>query len=186
MKIRFVIPEKIRFGPFRPPKPQLRGIPDIIATILSIPAAIYLVKHANPGDASTSALVYGICLVMLYAVSAAYHTPNWTWKSRRWLRRMDHSTIYIHIAGCYTPFCLLLLERNTGRALLWVIWGCAVLGMFKSFFWPRAPRQVNTAIYLLLGWLVVPYSQDLYRNGGGLFLTLVAAGGLLYTVGAIV
>jgi hemolysin III len=102
-------------------KPALRGVPDVIATVIAVPAAALLIAYALPGLARVSAVIYGIGLVLLFATSATYHTPMWPMPVRRVLRRLDHSAIYVLIAGCYTPPCLLILpapKRGYNNRLL--------------------------------------------------------------------
>jgi hemolysin III len=166
-------------------KPRWRGIPDVIALFGFVPAAIVLVTQAAPGVSTIAALVYASSLVALFAVSAAYHTPRWPMHVRMFWRRLDHSTIYVLIAGCYTPVCLLILPETQGSLLLAVVWGLTVLGFLKSFFWPTSPRALNTMVYVAMGWLVVPELAHL-RAGFGDDLILLAIGGALYTIGAVV
>lgn len=167
-------------------KPALRGVPDVIATILAVPAAALLIAFATPGVARIAALVYGVGLVLLFATSATYHTPTWPIAVRRVLRRIDHSAIYVLIAASYTPFCLLVLPSPWGGALLAFVWIAAGLGLLKSFVWHGAPRWLNTAVYILIGWSVVPFAPALLEGLGWLGTGFIGSGGVLYTVGAVI
>jgi hemolysin III len=167
-------------------KPALRGVPDVIATLLAVPAAALLIAFAVPGLARASAVVYGIGLVLLFATSATYHTPMWPMAVRLVLRRLDHSAIYVLIAGSYTPVCLLILPPPSGGALLTFVWVAAGLGILKSFAWPQAPRWLNTAVYILLGWAVVPFAPAMLNGLGWLSAALIVVGGAFYTVGAVI
>lgn len=167
-------------------KPSLRGVPDVIATIIAVPAAALLMVFAQPGLATLSAVIYTICLVTLFATSATYHTPMWPVGIRKWWRALDHSAIYLFIAGSYTPACLLMLESGTGHTILTIIWSIAALGLAKSFLWPRAPRVLSTVVYLAMGWLIVPFLPAIYIAGGATVLVLWAIGGLSYSIGAII
>ena len=167
-------------------KPRLRGIPDVIAVAIFVPAAAWLMAHARPGLPTVSATVYSISLVLLFGVSATYHAPMWPMRIRRFWRKLDHSAIYILIAGSYTPICLLLLGPATGRTILWAAWIVAGLGLLKSFLWERAPRWLNTTIYIGVSWLIAPFVPRLWVVAGPWPCLLWAFGGLLYTVGAII
>src|SRR5690606_1403828 len=100
-------------------------------------------------------------------------------------RRADHSAIYVLIAGTYTPACLMAMPES-GTTLLPVVWAFAALGLIKTFVWPYAPRWLNTTIYLAFGWMIAPFAGELWANAGSTFFALVAAGGVLYSVGAVV
>ena len=167
-------------------KPRLRGIPDVFATCVAAPAALWLIHEARGGTHLIAASVYGACLVLLFAVSATYHTFMWSASMRMLLRRFDHSMVYVLIAGSYTPVCLTVVEAPLGEAFLAGIWGIAALGCLKSFVWIHAPRTLNTAIYLMMGWLIMPLAPTIYRGVGTLGVALLAIGGLAYTVGALI
>ena len=168
-------------------KPRLRGIPDVVASCFALPG-VYLLTHvARPGTASVAATVYGVCLSLLFLVSAIYHTFMWPLSVRHILRRFDHSMVYVLIAGSYTPFCLTVIDRDDGGYLLLaVVWTIAALGALKSFVWTSAPRALNTAIYLMMGWLIAPFAKTVYHAVGTEGFGLLMVGGLLYTVGALI
>lgn len=167
------------------PKPKLRGVPDVIATLMAVPACWAIVEHAHPGKSAIAALVYGVSLIGLFFASALYHTPMWPDRVRGWLKRFDHSMIYVLIAGSYTPICLLLLPEDEGHVMLGVVWAIAALGTLKSVFWPTAPRSLNAAVYVVMGWLIAPYGGPLYDFSPAAFW-LALSGGLFYTVGALI
>ena len=167
-------------------KPRLRGIPDIVAVMVALPAVLSLVAHARLGASTLAATVYGACLVMLFATSATYHTFMWSPAVRMVLRRFDHSMVYVLIAGTYTPFCLLALEPTRGTPMLLAVWVMTILGAVKSFVWEKAPRTLNTAIYITMGWMVAFLLPSLYRSLGWVGTALILAGGVLYTVGAVI
>jgi hemolysin III len=102
-----------------------------------------------------------------------------------WMRRLDHSAIFLLIAGTFTPLCLLLGDGRA-RTLLAVVWVGAGLGILRALLWPRAPRAVATVLYVLLGWAAVPLVPAMWRTLGPVSLLLLATGGLLYTVGAVI
>ncbi|MBI5509296.1 MAG: hemolysin III family protein [Deltaproteobacteria bacterium] len=167
-------------------KPRLRGVPDVFATMLAVPAAALLIAHAADGVARTASVIYGVALVLLFAVSATYHTPTWPIRVRNILRQLDHSTIYVLIAASYTPPCLLALPRHEGLALLTVVWITAAAGFIKSAVWRKAPRWLNAGVYVLMGWAVSPFVVELYHGLGFLGALLLLGGGVIYTVGAVI
>ncbi|MEZ4271951.1 MAG: hemolysin III family protein [Myxococcota bacterium] len=166
-------------------KPLLRGVADVLAVIVAVPAVAFLIAHAQ-ARATLSAAIYGASVFLLFATSAIYHVPMWPKHIRRWLQRLDHSAIYVLIAGTYTPFCLLALEPQLGHILLGVVWTIAGLGLLKSFFWTHAPRFITTIIYVGFGWLMVPFVPQLVAGADALSLVLLAIGGMAYTSGAMV
>jgi hemolysin III len=176
---------QLDYDPRRAPKPVLRGVFHEVAAAGALAAWVLLVAAAPAGVAKGAAAVYGGTLFVLFATSALYHRPNWPPRARMVMRRLDHAAIYLLIAGTYTPFCL-LIGGGTGRAMLAVAWGGATLGVLQSVLWIRAPKAVSAAIYLALGWVVLPVVPALLRALGPGALALLAAGGLAYTMGAVV
>lgn len=168
------------------PKPKFRGISHLVAAVLALPAAGLLISSAMPGHATLGAAVYATSFTLLFATSATYHVPMWPLSWRAWFRRADHSAIYVLIAGSYTPGCLVALPDDTGRALLVTVWTVAALGVAKSFFWTNAPRWLNAGVYVVFGWLIVPFLPQLYQGGGGFFVLMMAIGGAFYTFGAVI
>ncbi|BDG07918.1 PAQR family membrane homeostasis protein TrhA [Anaeromyxobacter paludicola] len=166
-------------------KPLLRGVSHEVAAAVAVVAWIVLLARAEVPRASAAATVYGVSLFTLFGTSALYHRPNWAPGPRLWLRRLDHSAIFVLIAGTYTPFCLLLGGRR-GLALLAIAWGGALVGILRAMIWPRAPRGIAVALYLLLGWVIVPLLPQLHASLGTAGVVLLAAGGLLYTGGALI
>jgi len=168
-----------------PVKPLLRGVSHEIAAGLALLAWFALAVAAAPGRARLAANIYGASLLTLFLVSALYHRPTWPPRARLFMRRLDHSAIFFLIAGTYTPICLLLPER-TGTTLLAVVWGGAAAGVLQSILWVRAPKPLVAAVYVLLGWVVVPVVPALGAALGGGAIVLLGAGGAAYTAGAVV
>ena len=168
-----------------PAKPLLRGVFHEIAAPVALFAGVLLAAAASPGRARAAAVVYGASLFALFLASALYHRPTWPPRARLLMRRLDHAAIPLLIAGTYTPFCLLLGGR-TGNVLLGVVWAGAGFAVLRAVLWARAPRPLVTAIYLLLGWVVVPVLPALLARLGPQALALLLAGGLVYTLGAVV
>ncbi|MCX5730836.1 MAG: hemolysin III family protein [Deltaproteobacteria bacterium] len=166
-------------------RPLLRGVSHEIAAGVALAGLVALVLLAPGPRARMAALVYGFSLVALFSVSALYHRPAWSPRALLWMRRLDHSAIFLLIAGTFTPMCLLLGDAFA-RTMLAVVWAGAGLGILRALLWPRAPRGVATALYLLLWWAAVPLAPAMYRALGPGSMALLAAGGLLYSVGAVI
>ena len=175
-----------RSSPEDRPRPLLRGVFHLVAAIGALPAAAWLVARAGSRTAGIGATVYGASLVVLFTTSSVYHRVYWTDPRRRSLMgRIDHSAIFVLIAGTYTPFCLLIGHAG-GYALLATVWASALLGMVIVIFFPTTPKPVRSAIYVLLGWFIVPFLPALHAAlGTGPFLLILAGGGC-YTLGAII
>lgn len=167
-------------------KPRLRGWLHLGTAPLALAAGIVLVCFAPTAAARFASAVYGLSAVLLFATSATYHVGRWSPRTAAALRRMDHSNIYLIIAGTYTPFVLLVLEGSLRTAMLALIWGCAAAGVLFTMFWLNAPRWLSTALYLALGWVALLFLGDLVRGVDTAPLVLVLAGGILYSLGALV
>lgn len=168
-----------------PVKPLLRGVSHELAAGVALAAWIALAVLAPTARGRAAALVYGASLFTLFAVSALYHRPTWPPSARAVMRRLDHSAIFVLIAGTYTPFCL-LLGGTTGTRLLALVWAGAALGVVKSVLWSHAPRFVVAALTVALGWMVVPTVPALAGLLGGVGVALLIGGGALYTLGAVI
>lgn len=139
------------------------------------------------GVALGASLCFCLSMVALYAASAIYHYyPGDTTSGgvKKLLRKMDHGMIYVLIAGSYTPFCLVLLPQPRGSRFCMVMWAVAVAGILAKLLWINAPRMLSTAVYLIMGWAVVFLARD-FACLGQPCLTLVALGGVCYSVGAV-
>jgi hemolysin III len=166
-------------------KPLLRGVSHEIAAYLAAPAAMALLALAQSGSARLAAIVYGASLYTLFVVSAFYHRPTWSPRARRIIHRLDHAAIFVLIAGTYTPFCL-LLGPGIGYALLAAVWVGAGLGVALAIAWVEAPKRLMAALYVLLGWWVLPVLPALRAAVGDGGLALLLGGGLAYMVGAFI
>ncbi len=166
------------------PKPRLRGVVHLVASIAFVPAVVALILHARSGSGLTVS-VFGVSLIALLSVSAIYHMPWWPEDIRARLRLLDHSMIYVLIAGSYTPLCY-PLGGSAVTVMLPVMWAAALLGVVKSLVWLASPRWVTAGLYVMFGWVVIPYAADLYAVLGPTTLILIAIGGLLYTLGAVI
>jgi len=167
-------------------KPKLRGWIHAGSAPLVLVAGILLVVLAPSGKARVGSIIFAITAALLFGTSAVYHRGTWSEPVRGLLKRMDHSNIFLIIAGTYTPFALLLLPPDQTRSLLLIAWIGAIGGVLFRVFWVGAPRWLYTPIYVALGWVAVFYLKPLYEAGGAAVVILIAVGGLLYTLGAVV
>jgi hemolysin III len=167
-------------------KPRLRGWLHAGTFPLALAAGIVLVVLADGTRETVANAVYAASAVLLFGISALYHRGNWTPRTELLLKRLDHSNIFLIIAGTYTPFSLILLENDGGTALLWIVWAAALGGIAFRVLWVGAPRWLYTPVYIGLGWVAVFYLGDILDAGGWTVVALLAVGGLFYTAGGIV
>jgi hemolysin III len=169
-----------------PLKPKLRGWLHAGTLPVATGAGLVLTALAPSSTTRLAATIFTVSAILLFGVSALYHRFSWGPRAQSLLRRFDHANIFLLIAGTYTPFAILLLNGADRVALLTAAWGGAIVGVLFRVLWVDAPRWLYTPIYLALGWVAVFWLQDFYRLGGGVVVTLLAAGGLLYSLGAVV
>ena len=168
-------------------KPRLRGVTHEWAFFVSLPLGLGLVISAPSGRAALAAGIYALSVALLFGASALYHRVNWrSLATRRWMRRLDHSMIFVLIAGTYTPFALLVLHGTLATVILIVIWTGAAAGIVLKLFWIDAPKWLIAVIYVALGWVAVAAFPDMLDRLGVTPTAMVAAGGVLYTLGAVV
>lgn len=169
------------------PKPRLRGVLHQWAFFVSLVLGLMLVLAASGQREVTAAVIYAGSVAALLGTSALYHRVNWSRAGAyRWMRRVDHAMIFVLIAGTYTPFALLVLEGTLATAILVAVWSGAAAGIILQLAWIDAPRWLSVLVYLVLGWVAIATVPDLLRGLGLTATLLMAAGGLLYTVGALV
>jgi len=168
-------------------KPRLRGVSHQWAFFCALVAGTVLVFAAPDGRATLAAAIYAGSLILLLGTSALYHRVNWKRpRARAWMRRLDHSMIFLLIAGTVTPFALLVMEGPLASALLIAVWAGAAAGIVVELIWVDAPKWVSVAVYLAVGWIgALGYPAILVEAGLGAAV-LIAVGGVLYTAGAIV
>lgn len=167
-------------------KPRLRGVLHQAAFAISLITGTALVCLAEGGRARTAATVYAVSVALLFGTSAAYHRGPWTGRSREVMKRLDHSMIFILIAGTYTPFALLLLEGTARWVVFGLVWGGALAGVVLRNSIRRPARWLFVGIYMLLGWTALGVLPQLADAGGMRVVVLLLVGGLFYSLGAIV
>ena len=164
----------------------MRGHIHQAAFFVSLGAGALLVLKSTDEVSRLSSLIYAASLMLLFGISALYHRPHWSPGPRAIMKRLDHSAIFILIAGSFTPVCLLGLPTDRGEGLLWTVWTFAIAGILQSIFWSKAPAWLAALFYVGLGWLAIPYVGDMAHALGVENVWLLAAGGFAYTVGAVV
>ncbi len=167
------------------PRPSWRGRIHTWAFAAAIPAAITLLLLANTAIERVAVAIYGVSLAAVFGVSAAYHRLAITNQAQVIMRKADHATVFLKIAGTYTPICLLALPRNWGIPILAAVWGIAGLGVAVKVLLPERFIRWSSPLYLAVGWVAVIGLPALARNLSTLELGLVVVGGLIYSVGAI-
>jgi hemolysin III len=168
-------------------KPRLRGVSHQWAFYVSLALGAALVAAAEAGQPRLAAAVYAVSVAALFGTSALYHRITWASQAaRRWMKRLDHSMIFFLIAGTYTPFALLVLDGTLATVILLVVWTGALAGIVMKLVWIDAPKALVAILYLALGWVAVAAFPTMLDELGITGTVLVAVGGLLYTVGALV
>jgi hemolysin III len=172
--------------PAEPLPPRLRGWLHLICFVLSIPAGALVVSGATSGRARLAAVVYAFGMTAMFGVSAIYHRRQWSLAGRRRIRRLDHGTIFVMIAGSYTPLCLLALRGRIGTAVLIAVWVAAALGFCLALSGIAEKAVVGLLCYIGLGWAMVLALPELSRQLSGGQIALLLIGGVIYTAGGVV
>lgn len=167
-------------------KPKLRGWLHAAIAPLAFFSFLVLLVLAESVRVRAGAAVFMFSAVLLFGVSAVYHTGRWGERAKIIWKRFDHASIFILIAGSYTPFALLLLTTKHAAIMLSLVWGGALLGVLFRIFWVTAPRWLYVPLYLLLGWAAVIYAGEFVRRSPTDVLVLMIVGGGLYSIGALV
>jgi hemolysin III len=168
-------------------KPRLRGVSHQWAFFVSLVAGALLIVAAPTPRATIAVGIYAVSLSALLGVSALYHRINWARPTvRRWMRRLDHSMIFLLIAGTTTPFCVLVLHGALADAILIAVWAGAAAGIVVELIWVEAPKWVTTIVYVAVGWIGAFGFPAIVVTAGVGAGVLIALGGALYTAGAVV
>ena len=167
-------------------KPRLRGVLHASMTLLVIAGGVALILLSHSWGVRLACVVYMVCGLLLFGVSAVYHLGNWGKRPEKVLQQVDHSDIFVFIAGTYTPLAVALLGGWSRVLLLSLIWACAVLGVSLGVLQLKAPRWVVAGLYIAMGWIAVAWLPALWVAGGPAVVILVLVGGVVYTLGAVV
>ncbi len=167
-------------------KPRLRGLSHLVAFFVALIAGPLLVAQATTSTARITAAIYAASLIALFGCSALLHRVDWSPRALPMFRRLDHSMIFVFIAGTYTPVSALSLASGTARLILIAVWAGALAGVLITVFWIDAPRWVTAACYVVVGWIAVLAIPALWSALSHGQFALLVAGGVLYTVGSVV
>lgn len=165
---------------------RLNSITHLLGALLALVGVVFLVSRAAlTGDVwkIVSVSIYGCTLVALYTSSTLYHSIQGA--SKKILQKIDHGTIYLLIAGSYSPFTLVTLRGAWGWSLFGVVWGLAVIGILQDTLFVKRKGVLSVIIYLLMGWIALVAIRPLSRALPGSGLTWLVAGGLFYTIGVV-
>ncbi|MDH4469292.1 MAG: hemolysin III family protein [Bacteriovoracaceae bacterium] len=167
-------------------RPMLRGHFHQAMFFVALGACLPLIFRCHSFEQRLSIIIYTVCALSMFGISSLYHRVTWTMPQRAAWKKFDHSGIFLMIAGTFTPVALLGLSTESGHTLLLMVWSFAALGIILSFFFVNLPKMVNSSIYLVMGYLILPYLGEVKNSLGTLNLWLIIAGGIVYSVGAIV
>ena len=169
-----------------PARPRLRGVFHVYAFFAAVAGGVTLVALAEGARARLACAIYAAALAAMFGASAIYHRAPWrSARARAWARRVDHSMIFVFIAGTYTPFALLAFTGPLPTVVLACVWGGAVLGIVLNVSWIDAPRWVSAPVYLLVGWVGAIAAPQIFTELDLAAAVLIAVGGVLYTLGAL-
>lgn len=170
-------------------KPRLRGWLHAYAAVISLATGVTLFAVAaalRGGPAGATTGVYAATVTLLFGTSALYHRLNWGPRGHAVMKRLDHSMIFVFIAGTYTPIAALTLPRSSAVAVLVTVWTGALFGVALQTAWPSAPRWLSVPLYIALGWVAVFVFPQLMHQAGVAAFVLIAVGGVVYTIGGVV
>lgn len=170
-------------------RPRARGWIHLYVAVMALVAGSALVIaawSAGPPKAGWSTLIYVAAIVAMFSISALYHRVYWESPvTLKWMKRLDHSLIFIFIAASYTPFAVLAMPPKTGAIVLILVWTGAAVGVALKMLWPSAPRWLGLPLYLLLGYVAAYFANTLLDGGGLTVVILLVAGGVLYNIGTV-
>src|SRR5277367_49447 len=178
------LPDSLRIT--TPVKPKLRGVSHEYAFFVSLACGVALILAASGGRARLAATIYAVAVSALFGTSALYHRVTWRPSARRWMRRLDHSMIFVMIAGTYTPVALIALHGTLAKTILIVVWAGALGGVVFKLVWIDAPKWLLASVYVLLGLVSGAIVGELPAAIGWLGMAGLALGGVLYVIGAVV
>jgi hemolysin III len=167
-------------------KPLLRGHFHQAAFFTALGAGAMLIGQSHGLVPRIASMVFALSLAAQFGISALYHRPDWNESKRFLFRQLDHSAIFILIAGTFTPICLIPLRNDGGLTLLAIVWSAALIGVLQCLFWSHAPRWIISIYYVVMGWLALPYVVELNNALGVTGISFLVVGGVAYTVGAVI
>jgi len=168
-----------------PTKPLLRGHFHQAMFFITVGACALLIAKSSTPKEYIATSIYSVGALLMFGISGLYHRINWKPDARFFMKKLDHSAIYIMIAGTFTPICLLSLPEESGRNLLMAIWGITFVGIIQSIFFVNLPKYISAIIYMIAGYMILPYLSVLTLTLGLTNVILIAVGGVIYSLGAI-
>ncbi len=166
-------------------KPFFRGHSHQAMFFVSLGACSLLIAKSNGKDQLLATIIYSVGILLMFGISALYHRVTWNEKYNTLMKKLDHSAIYVMIAGSCTPLALILLSGESGLNLMISVWVIALVGILQSVFFPNSFKVMSLILYLLAGYAVTPYVSELLPKMGMFNIVLLVAGGVSYTIGAI-
>lgn len=166
-------------------KPLTRGWLHLLAAPLALANAIVLIVFANTAPQVLAAVIFLVASLALFGFSAAYHLVNWSPRMYQIMRSIDHSNIFVLIAGTYTPITISILEGSSLIICLAVVWTGGVIGSVMNITWSSAPRWLYVGLYIAVGWVAIWYLPEIWRASSPAVVWLIIAGGICYTIGAV-
>jgi hemolysin III len=169
-----------------PVKPRLRGVLHAAMTLLVIAGGVALMIYSRSWGTRVASLIYMITGLQLFCFSAVYHLGRWRLRIDRTMQQIDHSNIFIFIAGTYTPLAIGLLHGANRIVLVSLIWACAALGVGLGMFALKTPRWVQAGLYVVMGWIALGWMPSFWMAGGPAPVIMLLIGGVVYTAGAVI
>lgn len=167
-------------------KPRFRGVSHQVAFFVVLVMGPLLIGLGSTAQERIVAAIYSLSMAAMFGCSALLHRGSWSAAVLPWMRRLDHSMIFVFIAGTYTPIVALSNIGTMGNVVLIAVWAGALAGVGVTMVWLQAPRWVTSACYLVVGWTALIAMPDLWSAMGVGRFVLLVAGGLLFTIGAVV
>ena len=166
-------------------QPRFRGVMHHVMFFVSIVACIPLILKSTNYTEATSMIIYSVGLLSMFGFSALYHRRKSTIEVKKFLRKLDHTGIFLMIAGTFTPVCLLALPPESGLTLLTIIWIVAFIGILQSMFFGNIHRILRASIYLIAGYVALPFISVIFLSLSTSKIVLVIVGGAIYSMGAV-
>ncbi len=173
-------------APGAEPRPLLRGVLHFVVALMAPFGLVALLLLADSPRQYVGAAIFATSLMLLYASSANYHLAPWPDSLRRVWKRVDHSMIFVLIAGTYTPFCVVVLDDAWGIPMLSIVWSLAGVGALLKIFRPDAPRWLSVGLYMGIGWIGIVPAGQVVSSLPPMALAMLIAGGALYSAGGVV
>jgi hemolysin III len=167
-------------------KPRLRGVLHLAAFVVALPLGVLLGLYATSARERLAVIAFAAAVAVMFGLSSLYHRGDWSLTVRRWLRVLDHAGIFILIAGTYTAFGLLVLQGAWRWVVLGIVWGGAAFAVLLNVTWRSSPQWLTGVVAIALGWVGVLVAPQIAGEIGFGGMTLVFAGGLAYTAGAVI